>query len=130
MIMAKIANVQLSSDLPQTNAVEQTAPDRPQENVQPVAPLVSVKSVRKNPPRDLDLGDQIQAEKQLAYIRGLFLHKKQTLLTPKQGIDMCREIIRKYPDSKYADEARTILRENVDPRYRKRYNITDEELGL
>ena len=126
MVLAKIASVKISSDYqaPQTDPVEQAPP------VQPVVPAVSVKPVRKNPPKELDLADQIWAEDQLNWARGLFLHKKQTLLTPKQGIDMCREVIRKYPDSKYADEARTILREHVDPRYRKKYDITDEELGL
>ncbi|MHC4883203.1 MAG: hypothetical protein ACYTCV_11500, partial [Planctomycetota bacterium] len=48
--------------------------------------------------------------------------------TYKQGVDMCREIIRKYPGTKYEHEARLLLR-RVPEDKRGTYNIMDEELG-
>ena len=49
--------------------------------------------------------------------------------TYKQGIEKCREVIKSYPDTKYADQGRQLLRK-VPERYRERYNITNEEMGL
>ena len=47
--------------------------------------------------------------------------------TPKQGIELCRQIIREYPDTTYASEARELLR-GLPERHQKRYKITDEEM--
>jgi hypothetical protein len=49
--------------------------------------------------------------------------------TYKQGIELCREVIKSYPNTKYADQGRQLLRK-VPERYRKRYNVTNEEMGL
>ncbi len=44
-------------------------------------------------------------------------------------IKTCREIIKKYPNTNYARQAKELLRQV--PEYRRRtYEITDEELGL
>ena len=47
----------------------------------------------------------------------------------KNMVDHCREIIRKWPDSKYAFEAKRMLA-NIPERYHKMYNITKEEIDL
>ena len=47
----------------------------------------------------------------------------------KNMVDHCREIIQRWPDSEYAFKARRMLRD-IPQRYRKRYNITDEEIDL
>jgi len=44
-------------------------------------------------------------------------------------INMCRQVIKDYPGTKYAQEAQILLRQ-VPERFRERYNLTDEELGL
>ncbi len=49
--------------------------------------------------------------------------------TYAKPIEMCRTVIRDYPNTKYADEARVLMRQ-VPERFRQRYKITDEELGL
>ena len=49
--------------------------------------------------------------------------------TYKQGIELCREVIKSYPNTKYADQGRQLLRK-VPETYRKRYNVTNEEMGL
>ncbi len=46
----------------------------------------------------------------------------------RRGIDMCREVLQKWPNSKYADQARQLLNK-IPERYHKRYKITPEELG-
>jgi len=47
----------------------------------------------------------------------------------KKMVDHCREIIRKWPESKYAFEAKRMLAD-IPQRYHKMYNITKEEIDL
>ncbi len=47
----------------------------------------------------------------------------------KNMVDHCREIIRRWPDSKYAFEAKRMLAD-IPERYHKMYNITKEEIDL
>ena len=68
-----------------------------------------------------------QAEKLLENGRGFV--KIGRLTSYKKGIDLCRQVINDYPNTKYEQEARVILR-RVPERHHKRYNITNEELGL
>lgn len=49
--------------------------------------------------------------------------------TYKRGIDMCRDILRDYGDTPYADQARKQL-QLVPERYRTIYKVTNEEMGL
>ena len=68
-----------------------------------------------------------QAEKEIEYARGFL--KTGRFTGYKKGIDLCRDVLRDYPDTKYADQARDLLK-TVPERYQKRYNVTDEEMGL
>ena len=72
-----------------------------------------------------------QAEKLLENARMFFRIGGRMLAAKSYGqpIRMCRRIIKDYPNTKYADEARLLMRQ-VPERYHKRYKITDEELGL
>jgi len=47
----------------------------------------------------------------------------------KNMVDHCREIIRKWPESKYAFDAKRLLAD-IPERYHKMYNITKEEIDL
>jgi outer membrane protein assembly factor BamD (BamD/ComL family) len=49
--------------------------------------------------------------------------------TYQKPVDMCRTVMKDYPNTKYATEAQILLRK-VPERFRERYNLTDEELGL
>jgi hypothetical protein len=130
MILANITDAKLGPGTPQTNTVEQTPPIQTPKHVPPPQ-QVTPPTTQKAAPQELAPEDDFQAQKLLGAARDLFLAKKiGRLLTPKRGIEMCRRIMKDYPNTKYADEARSLLRENVAPRYRKRYKITDEELGL
>ena len=70
------------------------------------------------------------AERKLAATRDLFMQLgKKAGLNYARGVKFCREIIKDYPGSEYADEARKLMLE-IPENERARYNITDEELGL
>ncbi len=47
----------------------------------------------------------------------------------RKPIEMCRSVITKFPNTKYAEQARVLLRQ-VPERFRGNYDITDTELGL
>ena len=49
--------------------------------------------------------------------------------TYKNVVEMCRTIIKRYPETVYEQSARELLRE-VPEHKRGTYQITDEELGL
>jgi hypothetical protein len=79
--------------------------------------------------RELPLEQQVEAEKKLAYTQGLYMKGSRSgVQSYKRGVEMCREIIRDYPNTKYAEEARHLLRQ-VPERQRSLYKITDAELG-
>jgi hypothetical protein len=74
--------------------------------------------------------EDFQAQKLLEYARGLFVPAgRKRFLSSKTAVDLCRQIINEYPNTSYADEARKLLR-TVPPEEQKRYNITNEEMGL
>lgn len=80
--------------------------------------------------RQLPEHQQIEAERRVSVVRDFFMTApRKRFITYKRGVDMCREIIRDYPDTLYAEQARHLLRQ-VPERQRATYNITDAELGL
>ena len=87
------------------------------------------------PPKRIDEDDDeitpesYQAGKLLEYAKMFVSAGRKPVLTSKQGVDYCRQIIRDYPNTKYEQEARLLLR-RVPEYERKRYNITDKEMGL
>ena len=85
----------------------------------------------QNPEEDLLENPQyLKAAQLLEYARTLFIPLgRKTGMSSKIGVDLCREIITKYPETEYADEARKLLRK-VPERDRKRLKITNEEMGL
>ncbi len=73
--------------------------------------------------------ESYQAGKLLEYAKMYVSAGRRPVLTSKKGVDLCRQIIREYPNTKSEQEARLLLR-RVPEFERKRYNITDEEMGL
>jgi hypothetical protein len=91
-------------------------------------PLTGVKPEKK--PRELPFEQQITAEQKMNVARELYKPLAQKRgLTPKKLVDTCREVIRDYPGTRYADEALEMLR-TLPERDRTTYHITNEELGL
>jgi len=87
------------------------------------------KSSTATPEKIIDDEDYFnpQAEKLLEHGRGFV--KIGRLTSYKKGIDLCRQVINDYPNTKYEQQAREILR-TVPQRHHKRYGITNEDLGL
>ena len=79
--------------------------------------------------KELDIEDKVRAEK--LFEMALFERKKGRLpgMGFKQMVDYCRQIIQEYPGSIYAFKARRMLAD-IPRRYRKQYNITEEELKV
>jgi len=89
-----------------------------------------VQADRDEPPNLLEQPDLIEAEKQLSYAKNLFIPLgNKRMMSSKRGVDICREIMQRWPGTKYAEEARGLLRQ-LSETDRRRYNITNEELGL
>ena len=111
---------------PKTNPLTSLLPKPASPTAPPAAAAgddASMDDLLENP-------DQYDAAKQLEYARGLFIPAgRKGPLTSKQGVEICRRIIQKWPNTTYADEARQLLRQ-VPENERIRYGITNEEMGL
>lgn len=104
-------------------------PMMPEEMGMPGQPATEAAPAEKKY-KELPIEQQVDAEKKLSYVRDLFIRgSRMRVQSYKRGVDFCREVIRDYPDTKYAEEARMLLRQVPEHR-RSTYNITDEELGL
>jgi len=99
----------------------------PSEPAQPIKKQAPVRREEK-PAVELQIEEEYQAGKLLAYAQTMMqIGTKYT--TPKAAIDTCRQLIRDYPGTKYEQEARGLLR-MVSAKDRRKYKITNEELGL
>ena len=89
-----------------------------------------VKQVEQQPPfKELSLEDEVRAKQLFEWALNQRKMGRLPVMGYKNMVDACREIIEKYPDSEYAFKARRMLRD-IPERYRERYNITDEEMGI
>jgi hypothetical protein len=93
----------------------------------PVAPPAAAPTTQY---RELSEEEQIRAEQLLGPTRDLFMKTgRKHITTYKNGVEMCRKIMRDFPETKYAHEAQILLRQ-VPENKREQYGITDQELGL
>jgi hypothetical protein len=73
--------------------------------------------------------EQIEAEKLL----GVAVPGRSIGRLPMTGFNLmvpnCRQIIKRWPESQYAYQARRLLAD-LPPRYQTRYNVTKEEIDL
>ena len=74
------------------------------------------------------LKQNIEASRLYQWAETEFKIARKPLMSYKRCVNFCRQIIQKWPDSAEAAKARVLLR-RVPERYRKQYNITDEEMG-
>jgi len=101
-------------------------PNTPAKAERPVTPPVSKQS-SDFPTQSLE--DEVRAEK---LFQSAQMHieesRKLRMKNPKQGIEDARRILKEFPNTEYAQKARELLR-RVPDRWKKRHDITDEELG-
>lgn len=91
---------------------------------------VPQKAVNKRPgttaePVEMTLADQVQADHLLAEAQ-MEIEACRTIRgkSPEKGIEACKEVLEKYPGTKYAEQARQWLRK-VPQRYWEKYGIAD-----
>lgn len=125
MLVSKAANTAIT--ISPAARPRQTFPQTKPTTLQPAANNGIIRQV-KNRKQEMSPADEFQADKLLKNAV-MLIDMGSRYTTPKRGIEMCRQIIKDYPDTTYANEARLLLRK-VPERYHKRYNITSEELGL
>ncbi len=79
---------------------------------------------------DFSVADDYQAETLLSNARTfLKIGNRLPAHMYREPVEMCRRVMKDYPNTKYAQEAQMLLR-NVPKEHRQQYNLTDEELGL
>lgn len=104
---------------PKPTLTPAAAPEPAQQAVEP-----------DNQYKELSEEDAIQAERKLVYARDLFMKMgSKPGLNYTRGVNLCREILKSYPDTEYAKQAQELLRQ-IPENQRARYNLTDQELGL
>ncbi|MCD6393072.1 MAG: hypothetical protein J7M40_06150 [Planctomycetes bacterium] len=104
-------------------------PARPPANTQTDRTTTPPPPNRTNEDDNEITPESYQAGKLLEYAKMFVSAGRKPVLTSKKGIDLCRQIIHDYPNTKYEREARLLLR-RVPEYERKRYKITDKEMGL
>ena len=77
----------------------------------------------------LSLEDELQAQKLYEWALSQRKMGRLPVLGYKKMVDACREIIERWPNSEYAFKAKRMLAD-IPERYRRRYDITDEETDL
>jgi hypothetical protein len=102
-------------------------------NPAPVVPRAVETAPPASQTKGEDEGDitpeSYEAQKLLEYAKMFVQAGRKPILTSKQGVETCRRIIREYPNTKEAQEAKILLR-SVPEAEQRRYGITDEEKGL
>lgn len=79
--------------------------------------------------RELSEEEKIEAERLWEWVKAQRKMGRLPMLSYKQMVDNCREIIRRWPDSEYAFMAKRALAD-IPERYQQMYNITKEEIDL
>jgi hypothetical protein len=116
---------------PEVMAPPMLVPVLPNDPNRPVADPNQPRPAPQAQKQDIELPDEqaMQAEKKIIYARELFAPvARMPVFNYKSCVDACREIIRDYPGTKYAAEARLLL-SKVPEKERATYNVTSEELG-
>lgn len=113
--------------------VAETEP-RQTEPVQPIEPPVQQQAETPKPAAPPSAADEafafedVRAQQiyQMAETESKIARK---IMSYKRMVDYCREILRDYPTSPYAEKARELLRQ-MPERHREMHNVTNEEMGL
>jgi hypothetical protein len=97
-------------------------PQQPAAQTPPAAP--------KQPTFEkLSIEDEVQAQRLHEMALAERKRSRLPMMTPKLMVDYCREIIRRWPKSQYAFQAKRMLAD-IPERYKKMYNVTEQEMDL
>jgi hypothetical protein len=118
---------------PVAPAAPKPQPAVPAAPATPAPKLMSSASLEDIEPTEEELIENpslYEAAKKVEFAKTLFIPSGQKrFMTSKNGVETCREILRRWPNTKYAEQARQLLRK-IPEDEQKRYKITNEELGL
>jgi hypothetical protein len=132
--LATVNSSSLPADSNSLPSDSNSLPRAVQTPTTPVTPAVQKSAQKARQPqtqyKELSEEDKIQAERLVTYAEDLFMKTgAKHVTTYKRGIELCRQVMKEYPGSEYADKARQLLRQ-VPENQRSKYGITDQELGL
>jgi hypothetical protein len=116
---------------PEPVATPQPEP-KPEKVTEPAQPQAEQpKPVKPAPPQFKTLTEIEQVEAERLFEWALNCRKQGRLpgIGYKNMVDVCRDIISRFPQTNYDYKARRILAD-IPERYRSRYNITEEEINL
>jgi len=77
----------------------------------------------------LSMEDEVQAQKLHSFALQQRKQSRLPGMSPKIMVDNCREIIRRWPKSEYAFQAKRMMAD-LPERHKKTYNITDAETDV
>ena len=113
---------------------EQSAPTQAATQAEQTAPaqtLAPAQAIQEKAPqiRELSITEQVEAERLWEMVKAERKMGRLPVMTYTKMIRYCRELIQRFPGTRYAYGAKQALAE-VPERYRKQNNITDEEIDL
>jgi len=79
--------------------------------------------------KELEMEDEIEAQKLWTWVENQRKMGRLPVMGYGQMVKGCRDIIQRWPESKYAFFAKRALGD-LSERYRKMYNITEQEIDL
>ena len=109
-------STQQPAQTPSVQPSSQAVPDKPTEQPKPQF-------------KELEMEDEIEAQKIWIWVENQRKMGRLPVMGYGQMVKGCRDIIQRWPESKYAFFAKRALAD-LPERYRKQYNITDEEIDL
>jgi len=103
----------------------------PSPSVQPSSQVAPAQPVEQPKPqfKELEMEDEIEAQKLWTWVENQRKMGRLPVMGYGQMVKGCRDIIQRWPESKYAFFAKRALAD-LPERYRKMYNITEEEIDL
>ena len=103
----------------------------PEEQAVPAQTQVQTPPAQPQEPqfRELPFPEQVEAERIWEMVKTERKMGRLPVMTYTKMIRYCRDLIKRFPGTRYAYGAKQALAE-VPDRYRKQNNITDEEIDL
>jgi len=124
---------QVPSEPPAKTIYEQWDRDdkRLRAEPEPIVPPQTSPSAQPRQPqfKKLSMEDEIEAQRKWEWVVNQRKMARLPIMSPKQMVDTCREIIQRWPESKYAFLAKRALAD-LPERYHTMYNITKEEMDV
>jgi hypothetical protein len=108
--------------------VQQPAPTQQVPSPSQVAPAQPAEQPKPQF-KELEMEDDIEAQKLWIWVENQRKMGRLPVMGYGQMVKSCRDIIQRWPESKYAFFAKRALAD-LPERYREMYNITKEEIDL